>query len=95
MKILQDLSYSELCALIKDLGEKPFRATQIYTALASGLNISQISNISNALKQKLLSEYEDCAVKLEQKLVSVDGTEKYLFLLNDGNILPSHEYLML
>lgn len=87
MKILQDLTYSELCAVVNDLGEKSFRATQIYTALASGLAISQISNISNSLKQKLLLEYEDCPVKLEEKLVSVDGTEKYLFLLSDGNIV--------
>ena len=87
MKILQDLSYSELCALIKDLGEKPFRATQIYTALASGLDINEISNIPNALKEKLLLEYENSAVKVEQTLVSVDGTIKYLFLLSDGNIV--------
>ncbi|MBR5439734.1 MAG: 23S rRNA (adenine(2503)-C(2))-methyltransferase RlmN [Clostridia bacterium] len=87
MKILQDLSYNELCALMESLGEKPFRASQIYTALASGLDISEISNISNALKEKLLLEYENCAVKVEQKLVSVDGTEKYLFLLSDGNIV--------
>lgn len=87
MKILQDLSYAELKELISVLGEKPFRATQIFTALASGLDISQISNIPSSLKQKLMSEYEDCAVKIEQKLVSVDGTEKYLFLLSDGNIV--------
>ena len=87
MKILQDLSYNELCALMESMGEKPFRASQIFTALASGLDISEISNISNALKEKLLLEYENCAVKVEQKLVSVDGTEKYLFLLSDGNIV--------
>ncbi len=87
MKILQDLSFAELKNLINSYGEQSFRATQIYSALHSGKKISEISNVSKALKEKLLKEFEDEPVKIIKKLISVDGTEKFLFKLYDGNIV--------
>ena len=85
-KILQDLSLSELENLISSFGEKPFRAKQLYTGLMQGKKISQI-NIPAPLREKLLEEYEDEAIKIIQTLTSSDGTEKYLFALADGNII--------
>ncbi|MBO5926805.1 MAG: 23S rRNA (adenine(2503)-C(2))-methyltransferase RlmN [Clostridia bacterium] len=87
MEVLQDLSFIELKNLIESYGEKSFRATQIYTALHSGLKISEITTISKALKEKLLSSYVDSPVEIVKKLVSKDGTEKFLFKLYDGNII--------
>ena len=87
MKVLQDLTLSELNTLIESLGEKPFRAGQIFRALHSGRNISQISDISLSLREKLLSVYLDEPVKIVKKLVSSDGTEKYLFSYQDGNVV--------
>ena len=85
-KILQDLSYSELENLIISLGEKKFRAKQLYDGLMKGKKISEI-NISPVLRQKLLEEYEDEPVKIIKTLTASDGTEKYLFSLADGNII--------
>lgn len=87
MKILQDLTFNELNELILSLGEKPFRTGQIFRALHSGLEVSSISNISLALREKLLLSFVDEPVKIIKKLVSVDGTEKYLFSLQDGNVV--------
>ncbi len=87
MKILQDLNFEELKNLILSYNEKPFRASQIYSALHSGVKISEISNVSIKLRAKLLEEYVDEPVKIIKTLVSVDGTEKYLFKLFDGNII--------
>ena len=87
MKILQDLSITQLNELMLSLGEKPFRAKQIFRALQSGRKISQITDISNALREKLLKEYVDEPIKVIKKLVSKDGTEKYLFALYDGNVI--------
>ncbi len=87
MKILQDLSINELKDLMASLGEKPYRANQIFSALATGHDISNVSNISTSLKNELLKTYVDCAVKIEKTFVSVDGTIKYLFSLWDGNIV--------
>lgn len=85
-KILQDLSFPELENLIEELGEKSFRAKQLYTGLMQGKSISKI-NISPALRNTLLEEYEDEPVKIIKTLTSSDGTEKYLFSLADGNII--------
>ena len=85
-KILQDLSFSELENLIGSLGEKKFRAKQLYDGIMRGKKISQI-NISPSLRAKLLEEYEDEPVKIIKTLTSADGTEKYLFSLADGNII--------
>lgn len=86
MKILQDLSFSQLENLIENYGEKKFRAKQLYDGIMRGKKISQI-NISPALREKLLAEYEDEPVKIIKTLTSADGTEKYLFSLADGNII--------
>lgn len=85
-KILQDLSYDGLENLILSLGEKKFRAKQLYDGLMQGKKISAI-NISAQLRETLLKEYEDEPVKIIQTLTSSDGTEKYLFSLADGNII--------
>lgn len=85
-KVLQDLSYNQIEELVISLGEKKFRATQLYTGLMLGKKISGI-NIPKSLREKLLEEYEDEPVKIIQTLTASDGTEKYLFQLADGNII--------
>ncbi len=85
-KILQDLSFEELENLIFSLGEKKFRAKQLYDGLTRGKKISGI-NIPSELRSKLLQEYEDEPVKIIKTLTSADGTEKYLFELSDGNVI--------
>ena len=84
--ILQDLSFEQLKNLVGDLGEKPFRAKQLYEGLMRGKRISDI-NVNPELRQKLLERYEDEPVKIEKTFFSSDGTEKYLFRLADGNII--------
>ncbi len=86
-KILQDYNLTQLTALCLAMGEKPFRAKQLYLALMQGKKISQISVLSAVFKQKLLEEYEDEPVAIIQTLRSQDGTEKYLFRLADGNVI--------
>lgn len=87
MDILQDLSYEELKNEVLALNEKAYRAEQIFTSLHLGNGISEISNISKELRGKLLEKYHDFAVKIVKKLISKDGTQKYLFSLCDGNII--------
>lgn len=85
-KILQDLSFQGLENLILNMGEKKFRAKQLYTGLMLGKPISKI-NVPESLRQKLIEEYEDEPVKVIKTLTSSDGTEKYLFALSDGNVI--------
>ncbi len=86
-KILQDLSYNQIEELVISLGEKKFRAKQLYEGLTQGKAISQISSLSKDLKGRLLEEYEDTPVRIKEKFTSTDGTEKYLFEYADGNLV--------
>ncbi len=80
------MSIQGLENLILNMGEKKFRAKQLYTGLMLGKPISKI-NIPESLRQKLIEEYEDEPVKVIKTLTSSDGTEKYLFALSDGNVI--------
>ena len=72
------------------LGEPKYRAKQIFTNLHKGKSISEITNISKALRDKLEEECEYRMPSIEKKLVSaIDGTVKYLFRLIDGNCIES------
>ncbi len=86
-KILQDLSFAELKDLVLSLGEKSFRAKQLYEGLTQGKAISQITSLSKDFKARLLEEYEDIPVRVKEVFHSADGTEKYLFEYADGNLV--------
>lgn len=86
-KILQDLSYAELETLVLALGEKKFRAKQLYEGLMQGKAITDITSLSKAFKEKLCEEYENAPVKVKETFYSADGTEKYLFEFADGNLV--------
>ena len=86
-EILQDLSFEEMESLVLSLGEKKYRAAQLWRGLMQGKKISDITDLSKAFKAKLLERFEDKPVRIAETLTSSDGTEKYLFALADGNIL--------
>ena len=86
-KILQDLSYAELEEKVLFLGEKKFRAKQLYEGLMQGKAITAITSLSKAFKERLCEEYEDAPIRIKEKYVSLDGTEKYLFEYADGNLV--------
>ena len=86
-KILQDLSYAELEALVLELGEKKFRAKQLYEGLMQGKTIEGISSLSKPFKARLLEEFENEPVRIKEKYLSSDGTEKFLFEYADGNLV--------
>jgi len=87
MEVLQDLSLEEIQALIIDLGEKPFRAQQIMDNIILGKKISDFSNISKELKQKLLEKFYDFPLKIHTVLEGQDGTKKFAYQLCDDNII--------
>ena len=86
-EILQDLFFEELGELVLSLGEKKFRASQLWRGLMQGKKISDITDLPKAFKAKLLERFEDEPLKIAETLTSSDGTEKYLFELADGNIV--------
>lgn len=87
MKILQDYNLTEISSIVSAIGEKPFRAKQIYSNLHLGKAISDMTDLPKSLREKLLIDYVDVPCEVIQELVSVDGTRKYLFKLFDGNVV--------
>ncbi len=85
-QIIQDLTYPQIESLTLSLGEKKFRAKQLYDGIMQGKRISAI-NLPAAFREELCGLYEDGAVEIIKTLVSSDGTEKYLFRLADGNVI--------
>ena len=85
--IIQNYNLSQLTALVAEMGEKPFRAKQLYSGIMRGHNISDIPALPASFISALLERFEDCALDIVKTLTSADGTEKYLFRLADGNIV--------
>jgi 23S rRNA (adenine2503-C2)-methyltransferase len=86
-RIIQDLNYNQIEELIASLGEKKFRAKQLYEGITQGKNITAITVLPTTLKDKLLEQFEDCTIEIIKTFKSSDGTEKYLFRLADGNVI--------
>ena len=78
----------ELTAYLQTLGEKPFRAKQLYGWLHKGADFDEMRNLPAALREKLKQSDTAIVVSIIKTLVSQkDGTEKYLFSLRDGNVV--------
>ncbi|MBO5982195.1 MAG: 23S rRNA (adenine(2503)-C(2))-methyltransferase RlmN [Clostridia bacterium] len=69
-----------------NIGEKPFRAKQIFRWISAGeTDIDNMTDLSVSLREKLKGECTVTRAKIVSKLVSkIDGTVKYLFELSDG-----------
>ena len=88
MKNWMDMDSTELAAALKELGEPAFRAKQVYSWLVKGVDFDEMANIPKALREKLRAARPLGGVKVLERLVSkIDGTVKYLFLLEDRNIV--------
>lgn len=91
-KDIKSLFLPELEAEIRELGDKTFRAKQIYQWLHQKLvtDFDQMSNISKDLREKLKEHYILTALNaIDVKISQIDGTRKYLFRLADGNVIES------
>lgn len=92
MTDLRSLSLEELTALIEELGEKKFRAGQIYEWVHKKLvmNYDEMTNISKSLKGKLAQHVTFEPIREVERYVSkIDGTTKFLIELADGNIIET------
>ncbi len=89
---IKSLNYAELRRFFEEMGEKPFRAKQVYQwihgSLAEGFD--EMTNLSKELREKLkaLCTYT-CVTPVQVLTSQIDGTQKYLFRLEDGNVVES------
>lgn len=88
---LMDLELQELERFIEGIGEKKFRARQIFEWLNKGvLDFDGMTNLSLKFRDKLKEVATVSKLEIVEKLQSkVDETAKYLLRLPDGNIVES------
>lgn len=88
---LKNMTIQELETFFEKIGEKKFRAKQVFQWLYRGAySFSDMTDLSKALREKLeeeatIEQLEIAKVQISKK----DGTRKYLFRLQDGNTIES------
>lgn len=88
---LKDFEYDDLTEFLESIGEKKFRAEQIFSWLHRGVtSYDEMTNLSKATRDKLNEISYVSSLEIREKYVSaIDGTVKYLFELPDGNCIES------
>ena len=89
MKALLDMTLPELREAMAALGEKPFRAAQVYRWLMECAPFEEMSNLPKALRETLRRTFREGYPDVVERFTSADGTRKYLLALWDGNIIES------
>ncbi len=89
MVILQDLTQNELTNFLTETyNVKPFVGKQIFEWLNKGVDFDGMSNIPKNLRVQLSNDCVAVAAKIIKTLESsIDGTQKFLFKLSDGNVV--------
>lgn len=89
---LKSLDYDALQKEMEKLGQKAFRARQMYQWFHEKLadTPKDMGNIPENLKRQLEEQYTCTNLEIIDVLISkTDGTRKYLFGLEDGNVIES------
>jgi len=86
---IRQFNLQELKKIIIDLGEKSFRADQIYQWIwnKSATSFDEMNNISKSFRSILNEHFEFRPIHLDFQQKSSDGTIKASFKLFDGNII--------
>ncbi len=89
---IKSLTLKELKEEMEKLGEKPFRANQIFQWMHEKLaeSFEEMTNLPLSLRQKLSDTFQYTGAKLVNMQESaIDGTRKYLFEFGDGSLVES------
>lgn len=91
-KDIKSYNYIELEQEMKALGQKAFRAKQIYQWLHKErvASFAEMTNLSKDLREQLDQSYEIVTLEKVDALISkIDGTRKYLFRIAGGTVIES------
>lgn len=89
---INDKTIKEIEDIFTDLGFQKFRAKQVYRQIhVNKINdFEQMTDLPKGMREKLAEDFEIQKVKLLETYASkIDSTKKYLFELNDGNIIEA------
>jgi 23S rRNA (adenine2503-C2)-methyltransferase len=88
-KNIRNLSLSELETWFEELGEKKFRAKQVYEWLwqKQAQSFDAMTNLSKDLRQRLATQFSLPALHIDATQYSADGTVKTRFKTHDGHFV--------
>ena len=91
MKNIKDYNLEGLKKELQEIGEKTFRAEQIFKWVHQEKvkTFDEMTNLSLDLREKLKANYTICNFNILKKQESKDGTIKYLFDVLDGNAIET------
>ena len=91
MEDIRNLSLEELSRYLESIGEKPFRAQQIFQWIyqKGAWSFDNIRNLPQSLRDRLKKDFELKPNAIAQKVVSEDRTTKFLFDLHDREKIES------
>ena len=91
MKNIKNYTINELKSELEELGEKPYRAEQIFKWIyqENVTSFEEMTDLSKKLREELSSTYTLNQFNILEKQVSKDGTIKYLFDVLDGNAIET------
>lgn len=88
---IKRLTIEELKEVLKEMGEKPFRANQIFQWLHQPIcSFDEMTNLSKSLRLRLEEQFIlTVPTCIRRQISQVDGTRKYLWQLWDGSCVES------
>lgn len=89
---IKSLPLAQLTEVLEAMGEKKFRAKQMYQWMHVRLagSFEEMTDLSKALREKCEQSFTYTSLEVVQVQESkIDGTRKYLFGLSDGNVVES------
>ena len=91
-KDIKSLNLEQLTEELLAIGEKKFRAKQIYSWIHEKLvdSFEEMTNLSKGLRENLNQNYTLQSLEVvEVQTSKLDGTQKYLFRLHDRHVIES------
>jgi 23S rRNA (adenine2503-C2)-methyltransferase len=88
---LRSLSRADLAALLARLGERPFRAGQLFKWLhqRGAASLDEMTDLPKALRERLAAETRLTVLAVDRLQRSSDGTIKFRFRTADGKLIES------
>ena len=89
MSALIAMDETRLAALVKECGQPSFRAKQLREYALKGTAVEEMSSLPKAMREALVEKGVTAlaASIVQSKTSAIDGTTKFLFALEDGNVV--------
>ena len=86
---IRNLSFEELVSILEQMGEKKFRAKQVYEWLwqKNATSFDDMTNLGLALREKLEYSFLIDKIKLDDQQISSDKTIKCAFSVGEGKVV--------